>query len=330
YTYPKALKKEIKEVVGEYIIDVKNFRTEDKDWLLEQIYEMTEKRFALVNHLLDSREWDFFMFVEMGVDRIHHGFWKWEDPSHPKYESGHKYNNAIRRYYIYLDKEIGKILKRLEELQEKEDSEITVLVVSDHGAKAMKGGICFNEWLIKEGLLTLKEKPKGMVKVENWMIDWGRTKVWGAGGYYGRLFINVKGREPKGVVPKEEYEKFRDELIEKLVGLVDEEGRNIGTKVLKPEESYREVKNIPPDLIVYFGNLDWRSVGSVGTGSIYTYENDTGPDDANHDMYGIFIMSGPNTKKEWREDLKIYDVAPTILELLGVDVPKDMIGKAVK
>jgi predicted AlkP superfamily phosphohydrolase/phosphomutase len=78
------------------------------------------------------------------------------------------------------------------------------------------------------------------------------------------------------------------------------------------------VRNIPPDLIVYFGNLDWRSVGTVGTGSTWTSENDTGPDDANHAQHGIFILHDPANPRLGAHlgDVSIYDVAPTILTML--------------
>ena len=59
--------------------------------------------------------------------------------------------------------------------------------------------------------------------------------------------------------------------------------------MLKPQDVYPEVRGVAPDLIVYFGDLAWRSVGSVGNPSLYTYENDTGPDGANHDRDGIFV-----------------------------------------
>jgi predicted AlkP superfamily phosphohydrolase/phosphomutase len=48
YTYPDELKDEIKAIVGKYLIDCENFRTDDKKELLDEIYEMTEKRFKLV------------------------------------------------------------------------------------------------------------------------------------------------------------------------------------------------------------------------------------------------------------------------------------------
>ena len=323
YTYPPSLKSEIESWVGEYMLDVDNFRTEEKDKLLTQIYEMTEKRFKVAQQLM-KRDWDFFMMVEMGVDRIHHGFWKFHDPTHAKYEPGSKYENAIRDYYIFVDRKVGEILSQT-------DDETTILVVSDHGAKGMVGGVCVNEWLMQNGYLSLKEKPAGVTPFAKVKVDWGKTKAWGEGGYYSRIFLNVKGREPEGVVDPSDYERVREELRRGLEAIPDDKGVNIGTKVYKPEEVYKETKRIPPDLIVYFGNLSWRSVGSIGLGSVLTFENDTGPDDANHDTHGIFIMKGAGLKgKGEREGLNLLDVAPTVLRLLGVDIPKDMEGRVIE
>ncbi len=98
----------------------------------------------------------------------------------------------------------------------------------------------------------------------------------------------------------------------------------------KPQDLYHEIKNIPPDLIVYFGNLTWRSVGSLGHGSIYTFENDTGPDDANHALQGMFILYDPRQNLGGRKaDAQLMDVAPTILNVMGLPIPRDMEGKII-
>jgi predicted AlkP superfamily phosphohydrolase/phosphomutase len=323
FTYPAALKKQLEAWVGEYVLDVKDFRTEDKDWLLRQIYDMTERRFRVVRHLLRRELWDFFMMVEMGPDRIHHGFWSQMDPRHPKHVPGNRYQDAIRDYYRYLDRELGELLELVSD-------DTQVLLVSDHGAQTMEGGICFNDWLVQEGYLVLKEQPKGVVPIEKVEVDWAHTTAWGAGGYYGRLFLNVQGREPQGMIPPEQYEAMRDELIAKLAAMADPQGRPLGTVVYKPEQVYRAVGNIAPDLIVYFGNLAWRSVGSIGYGGIYTFENDTGPDDANHAQHGVFALYDPRGAAGRRDDLHILDVAPTILDRLGLPVPEGMGGKVVR
>lgn len=324
YTYPSELKAEIASVVGEYMIDVPNFRSDEKDRVLGQAREMAVQRFKLFRHLLKTRPWDFAMMVEIGLDRVHHGFWEHFDETHRSYEPGNSYENAVLDYYRLLDSEIGQVLAEL-------DDDTTVIVMSDHGAKPMEGAICVNEWLIQEGYLRLKSPPQGPTRFSFGDVDWARTKAWGEGGYYGRLFVNVRGREPEGTVPVEEYEGLRDELATKLAAIPDHEGRPIGTRVFKPEDTYRECRNVPPDLIIYFGDLDWRAVAQVGGGAIQTFENDTGPDGANHAQEGIFIMRGPGIQSGRRlEGLQLVDCGPTVLERLGLPVHEGMIGRPVQ
>lgn len=264
------------------------------------------------------------MVVEMGTDRIQHAFWGFFDNRHSTYFPGNKYENVIFDYYKYIDEEIGKTLALL-------DKDTIVLIVSDHGAKMMEGGICINEWLINNGYLKLVHYPEEITQINKHMIDWDKTMVWGEGGYYGRLFFNVKGREPRGVIPKQNYEFLRNELITALEDLRDEKGQSINTKVFKPEEIYSECRNIPPDLIVYYGDLSWRSIGSVGHNTIWTNENDTGSDDANHAQHGIFVMSDDNGyHSERRDDLKIMDVAPTVLDRMGIEIPPYMEGNVIR
>ena len=128
------------------------------------------------------------------------------DPEHRKYERGNEFEQAIRDYYRYLDGELASLLALAPQ-------DALVLVVSDHGSKRMEGGICFNEWLIREGYLTLKDPPRTPTPIGKVAIDWSRTKAWGDGGYYGRCFMNVKGREPEGIVDPKDYERVRNELI---------------------------------------------------------------------------------------------------------------------
>lgn len=322
YTYPSTFREEIASVVGEYILDVRNFRTDNKEWLLEQIYQMTDKRFALLEHMLKTKEWDMAMMVEMGPDRIHHGFWKYFDTAHRAYTPGSPFEKAIFDYYCHIDSLLGRILPLVEGAN--------VMVVSDHGAKAMTGGFCLNEWLIEKGYLVLKAYPSEPTPLGKLAVDWGKTRAWGEGGYYGRLLINVEGREPEGVVPASEYESFRLELVSELEKMVDHEGKLMGNKVYRPEDLYSSIKNIPPDLIIYFGDLNWRSVGSVGLKTCYTFENDTGPDDANHDQHGILILHpGNKYQKGIIDNLDIKDVAPSVLSLMGLPIPEDMEGRTI-
>jgi predicted AlkP superfamily phosphohydrolase/phosphomutase len=316
YTWPEELADEIRETVGDYAVDVQQFRTDRKDYLLSQIQDMTERRCALVKHLLASKPWDLFVWVEIGVDRIHHGFWKYCDPSHPMYEPGNPYEQTMHDYYVYLDGQIGEMLDLL-------PRGTNVVVLSDHGGQPMMGGFCINEWLIQQGYLVLKAQPDTIARIEDCAVDWEHTRAWASGGYYARVFLNVEGREPQGVVPAKDYARVRDELAAALEAATDHEGKPMGTRAFRPEKVYRQVRNIPPDLIVYLGNLAWRSVGSIGHGTVHVFENDTGPDDANHAQLGMYIATGgeaPSGRaaRTWRA------VAPSILSGLGMTPPEWM------
>lgn len=328
YTYPANLAEEVEQVIGNYQFDVENFRSAAPDDILKQIYDMTEKRFKLASHLIRTKDWDFFMMVEMGVDRIHHTFWHHMDEKHVLYEPNSPYRLAIYDYYTFVDRKVGQLLEQVKD-------DCLVLVVSDHGAKRMDGGFCLNEWLIREGLLTLKQPVDRITPLTPDMVNWQKTRAWGYGGYYGRIHLNVKGREPSGVIPKHRYEHVRNRLIKKLTALKDERGTPLGTKAYKPEQLYRKTRNIPPDLLVYFGRLFWRSIGSVGHRKLYVYENDSGPDGANHDYHGIFIASRLNSHKKVAgagrtvERLRLLDVTPSLLRYFGIEPPRSMQGKSI-
>ncbi len=74
FTYPPEFKAKITELVGDYPFDVKNFRTDNKDWLKEEIFNVSRKQWQVVRWLLTEQEWDYFHFVDIGLDRMHHGF----------------------------------------------------------------------------------------------------------------------------------------------------------------------------------------------------------------------------------------------------------------
>jgi predicted AlkP superfamily phosphohydrolase/phosphomutase len=323
FTHPARVQDEIRSLVGDYPVDVKGFRTNDKEWLRDEIYEMSRKHFQVVRHYLQHAEWDYFQFVEIGLDRVHHGFWKFHDPSHVLHEPGNPYRNVIRDYYRYLDEELGAILELLTE-------DTVILVVSDHGAQRLDGGFCVNEWLVREGLLVLNSYPAEITPFEKLDVNWDKTRVWSEGGYYARVFLNVKGREPQGTVEPGEYETFREEIKARFEATTDHNGRRLGTRVFKPEEAYRAVRNVAPDLIVHFGDLYWRSIGGVGYPTVHVQENDTGPDDCNHAQFGCFILAASNLPLQGEvEGAHLLDIAPTLLELGGYDVPSSMQGRSL-
>jgi predicted AlkP superfamily phosphohydrolase/phosphomutase len=325
FAFPQSLEIEIAEELGgegNYIFDIPNFRQQGMDVALEQVFAMTERRFKVARRLATTKPWDFFMVCEIALDRLHHVFWQHYDARHPLHEPGNRFETAFQDYYRFLDREVGSLLDVLPE-------DAVTILMSDHGATPMMGGLCFNDWLIQEGFLHLTEPLSGRTPIADAPIDWSHTIAWGDGGYYGRCFLNVKGRESQGVVAPSEYEAVRDDLIARLEAATGPDGRPLGTIVLKPQDVYPEVKGVAPDLIVYFGDLDWRSVGSVGNQSLFTYENDTGPDGANHARNGVFAMVGAPEQPSGRvEGLQLIDVGPSILSIYGIEAPQGAVGRS--
>jgi predicted AlkP superfamily phosphohydrolase/phosphomutase len=321
YTYPEELKAEIEKQFGPFLFDVV-FRTEDRSEVLKEIYRMTEYHFKVADYLLDRQDWSLFWLVEIGVDRMHHAFWKFMDKNHHLYQPGNSFESAIYDYYQFLDEKIGQLLKKI-------DQNTAVLVVSDHGAKGMKGAFCVNDWLIEQGDLVISEPPVRGQSVDNLKIDWKRTRAWGWGGYYARIFLNVEGREPQGIIKPDDYETVRDELASRLKAIRGPRGEEWQTVVIKPQEHYPVVNGDYPDLMVYFDDLYWRSAGTLGYGSLYLEENDTGPDDAVHDYDGIYILYDPDQPGGGKKKASIIDIAPTVLKLLGGPAVPDLKGQVI-
>lgn len=323
FTYPPSVKTTLQELVGEYPVDVTGFRTDDKDWLKNQIYDMTAKHFTVIRHLLTEVEWHYFQFVEIGLDRIQHGFWKYHDRAHRQYVPGNPFESVVTDYYAYLDEEIGSVLELV-------GGDAVVLVVSDHGAQRLDGGFCVNEWLCREGFLTLREHPVQPTPFKPAMVDWSRTRAWSEGGYYARVFVNVQGREPAGIVRVDQYKALLDDLQARFEALTDDRGAPMGTQVFRPCDIYRHLERIPPDLIVHFGRLYWRSIGSVGYPELHIQGNDTGPDDCNHAQFGMFILNAPGMEVRGEiEGMHLLDVAPTLLDAAGYAVPAAMQGRSL-
>jgi predicted AlkP superfamily phosphohydrolase/phosphomutase len=307
---------QLRNVAGGSFFDV-SFRVNDLPAVARDLFEMTRRRWRVVRHLWAREPWDFFAVHEIGPDRLHHAFWKFFDPTHPRFEANAELGRVAGDYYALLDDEVGRFLDMI-------GNDAAVLVVSDHGSQAMAGCFCVNEWLIQEGLLRLKRPPARLgVSLEEAEVDWTHTQVWGAGGYYARLFFNIEGREPLGTVALEQVAPLIDRLRHGLEGVRTPDGALLGVRLFAPAEVYAEVRGDPPDLMAYFGNLRWRSAGTVGHPSLFTTENDTGPDDAVHSFDGIFAFWDPDAPSGRRlPPQSIQSVGPMLYHYFGLPIPE--------
>jgi predicted AlkP superfamily phosphohydrolase/phosphomutase len=325
FTYPNELRNEILEMVApdDYIFDFANRTNEPPEVALEVIYTMTNQRQKIMKHWVQNKEWDFLMMVEMGVDRIHHYLWQYMDPEHKDYVPGNPFEQKIRDYYRHIDTFIGDV--------ERLAPEGTIFyIVSDHGAKRMEGMFVINEWLMDNGYLVLKNTPERPTTIEKCDIDWSKTKAWAWGGFYSRLFVNVEGREPEGIVKPEEVDGLLEELRSKLMAVKGPDGQELEHKVYRSHELYDVVNGDVPDLLIFWGDLYWKVAGTLGYGKWYIEHDDKGLDFGVHDWNGVFVKYDPSaTGQGKRDDLNILDVTPTILKDFGMEPPSDLRGKVI-
>ena len=324
YTWPRELKQEINALFDNFLIDSLDFRDFSKEKIIQTAYEVTEMQFNLMEYLLKNKEWDFFFGVIVKSDSINHNFWKFVDKKHREYNPNSEFKDVMKNYYKFIDKKIGELLKLL-------DEDTKIIILSDHGITRMHNRINLSDWLIKNKYLVLKEPIKEKTKLELNMIDWEKTKAWAIGAYEGQIFVNLKDRESKGVVDKEEYDVFVKELEEKLKNITGDKGEKLDTKIFtKKRDFLGKCQNIAPDIIIYFDDLQYGcNTSLIGNETLWSPQTALGSDDAGHSRQGMFIMKDGKNKGDIHE-IDAIDIAPTILNLLKIPIPKDIIGKIIE
>ncbi len=362
FIYPPEFKKELFEKIGGYVIEVKHSpkRCSKTGRYIESLCGMVRNRFNATEYLLKKAPWDFLMVVFMAGDRAQHNLWKFMDPNHPLYnktEAG-KYSDGILKVYQELDRAVGSISKSL-------DDETNLIIMSDHGAGVLYKTISLNNWLADEGFLSFKKGRRNPVhflsdlagdaaaflhrakcavtrkkgeKANRFFesIEWSKTKAFFIGAW-GKIFINMKGRDPYGIVePGNEYESVRNEIIGKLMELKDPDtGKSVVNRVMKREEIFEgEYSLHAPDMVIMWEKgynsiirmEDLRKgVRSYKKGSVFGLHMRLSGD---HTQNGLFIIRSPHVEKN-RKNLNahIMDICPTILHMMDIQVPISMDGK---
>ena len=320
--YPESLKLKLKEMKNPEIffdvaVGLAGHKGLDINALIEKTYKMTEMQISLLKDLLVNEEWDFFMAVMIGTDRLQHMLWNHFDETHRRFVKDSAYRNSLRDYYSYLDRKLGEIIELL-------DEDTIIIVASDHGMIKQEGKININNWLAKEGYLVLKGNPEKR-RFSPDLVDMEKSAAYGSGAYNGRIYINRKKLGKR-------YEKVRKEITEKLKNIPDDKGNRLDTKVYRTDEIYKDSSHPEcPDLIVYFDDLKWASNPDLGQEGIYSWHTFAGADSAGHSRQGCFIINGPKIKKKGKiSDVDIRQVAPTILKLLDIRIPSEIKASPVE
>lgn len=164
-------------------------------------------------------------------------------------------------------------------------------------------------------------------------VDWSRTQAYSF-GYYGQIFINLKGREPQGIVEPDAYEALRDEIASAMLEITDPaDGRPVVDRVYRKEELYhgRYLADAPDLLAImreltYITRMGYEFAGQRGELFRLPYTDETG----SHRLEGIVIAAGPDIRRSQAlPDHIIHDLTPTLLHLAGCPVPDYMDGAVI-
>jgi predicted AlkP superfamily phosphohydrolase/phosphomutase len=329
FTHPPELRDEVSALVGEYLIDAStsemNFRQMDKDLVLERIYRMDTQRFELLKHFIREKDCDYVFCVIMGTDRMPHLFYRYFDEKHVHYDPDPKYANALKDHYKFCDRQIGEVRDLL-------SPETALIVHSDHSVQRLDGRVNLNEWLLREGYLVLHERPSRLTPLRDCRVDWMRSKAW-ATGYTGQIYLNMRGREPQGIVRPQDYHRLLDELVEKLSAIPSPNGTAMDSRMLKRVNIHSgPYSRFGPDLFTIFDDYRYNISELVGyqNGAIHSYDTTKGPDDGGHGPYGYYCIAGPGVPSLGKiAGPSLLDIAPTVMSLLALDVPTDMEGKSL-
>lgn len=338
--YPPDLKEEIKK-----------WEEQDKPRQRYEIPRVTNETI----YLIENKPWDFFLVYYQIMDWIGDHYYP-QKPGDPLYDAewDERHGNHFLRKWREMDKAIGRILEHV-------NNETIVFVVSSHGfEKETKLQILFhiNNWLIENEFLKLKEDTD---RYENWeeKINWSETKAYAHPDHYsGRIeiFINLENREPYGIVKKEDYEKVRAEILERLYNTCTSdlvEGLN-GIKIFDQQKDWGESKiylgsaEDPPDIIFRDYRLIRRRRGNFVVWTQPDFNSNRNFEDAceglklicqrgNHILMssksrnGMLIVKGPMIKKNRIiQNVSLLDIAPTILEMFKLNSPAYMTSSFLK
>jgi len=367
FCYPPDLVERVEKQVGEYVLEpgitgmLVGGDVEGAEKALHHSITQRKKTFL---HLMKNEAWDLFVAVFRETDNVHHCFWKYIQPEEvgAAIADDSPFRKTIEGVYVHLDEAVGEILAAL-------PRDAAVIVMSDHGFGFRQfGASCINGYLEKDGYLALRGKGGGFLKsayrrVEGLLsrktkerllrllpgvrdrvqsrlyfsrVDWPRTKAY-SDGVMPVVWINVKGRDPEGVVePGADYDRVKDGVVQALMEAVDiRSGRPVVEAVRHRDEIYSGPHaDAAPDLLVHWkedepvfglargpGGEPVEPEFPTGEFSMITGE---------HRRDGIFIARGPEIREGVAlETLSLMDICPTVLYGMGEAIPSSVDGRPV-
>ena len=257
------------------------------------------------------------------TDRVQHMFFRFHKDDHwGERTSDERYTHVLRDLYVQMDELVGRVMKKL-------DEQTVLMVLSDHGFKPFRRAVELNRWLQQNGYLAenaLAPTPDLLQRV-----DWSKTRAYAVG--FGGIYLNMAGREARGIVAQADAARLKREIMEKLKLLRDPErpGAPV-SEVYDRDQAYRgPYVEDAPDLVVGFApgyRVAWETV-TGGFGDAVISDN-TRPWSGDHNMNppevpGMLFCNRPIDV----DQPSIMDIAPTVLDLFGVPIPPHMDGKSI-
>jgi predicted AlkP superfamily phosphohydrolase/phosphomutase len=352
WTHPATLKQEILGKIPDYIIEPG--RNPDKQARAAEFRRTTEMHEQLAHHLLQTGDWDFFMMVFSVLDRAQHDFWADMEVSHPRHNPNTpaEFRTFIQDTYVQLDAAVGRLIEHL-------PADCRVFIVSDHGFCSELYEVRVNEALAQAGLLTFKSGRRSRAQLNTLKekvsrrllgrqlsgnslerkvqygsafldeIDFTRTRA-----YFAQdkgVWVNLKGREPEGVVQEREFDGVAREaqvVLENLISPVD--GLRIFEKVMRREAAFAGANaERLPDVVMVPARDEYvyNERPSYGE-AVVAADSTTGT----HAKDGIFIAWGKGIKGnvEFAQSPNLRDIGATALASLGCPLTTDMDGRVLE
>ncbi len=299
----------------------------DDGEFLEQDDFVLEESEAQFDYELSRFSSGLLFYYFSSTDQRQHMFWRLIDKEHPGYDPdlASKYGKTIENIYIEMDRMLAKAM-------EKVDKDTQLIVMSDHGFSPFRRSFNLNTWLLENGYHGLKNRWKQTQESLFLNTDWSRTKAYGLG--LNGLYINQKGREGEGIVePGAEKEALVREIAQKLENFKDPKNGErpvLRAYVAKDVFSGPYVEQAPDIIVGYNYGYRISSSSSLGGMPKEIIEDNRAKWSGDHCMApetipGILFT---NFKVE-SESPALYDLTPTVLQVFGIEKPKEMRGKPI-
>jgi len=283
-------------------------------------------RLKALEYLLSRAKRGFLFFYFSTLDADCHVMWKHQDPDHPAYDEAVSppYSGYIADRYVKVDSVIGQIRARL-------GPEDVLYVISDHGFTSFRREFNLATWLRENGYLEYESSIAARVSEFYEDVDWDRTRAYGCG--FNGLYVNVRGREPRGSVEKADRLAVAREIRDKLQSLRDADGGNVFSRVYLREEIYEgPALERAPDLVVGYNSGYGPSDESVKAAFCERVLADNVSGFSGHHCVDCRLVPGVllSTRRLPAGGARLVDVAPTMLREFGIFQPEQMTGRPLQ